>query len=229
MELRPVLSALIAGTASLGLGAPAVAQSPVIDEGVLVLSRGGAPTRSETFRIVRNLDRSITAFGKLSNGNKHMTSELATDSLGTPILYKFDVVDGGAKVIELRAMARGGRLSSLRSNKATGDEAMRDYPLTSGRALIADATFLHHLYFAALGKAPGAVQVIAPHSLHSVTGTLLARGLEPVNVAGKSVTATHYSLVAGSARYEFWVDSQGRLLRVVAPDGLIATREELPK
>jgi len=228
MEIR-VLSVLIAGTASIGLGTAAGAQSQVLDEGVLVVVRGAATVWTETFRIVRNPDRSITALGKLSNGAQDMSSELSTDSVGSPIVYKFDVVDRGAKAIELRAMVRGGRLSFMRSNKTTGDEAMREFPLTSGPSLIVDATFLHHLYFVPLGKAPGAVQVIAPHALHSVAGTLSARGLEPVTVAGKSVTATHYSLAAGSARYEFWVDAQGRLLRVVAPDGLSATRETLPR
>src|SRR4051812_37640023 len=162
MELRRVLSVLIAGTASFAAGEPARAQSQVLDEGVLLIVRGGAPAGTESFRIVRNADRSITALGKHSNGAEHMSSELSTDSVGAPIAYKFDVVDRGAKVIELRAMARGGRLSSMKSNKTTGDEAMREFPLTSGRALIVDATFLHHLYFVALGKSPGDVQVIAP-------------------------------------------------------------------
>jgi hypothetical protein len=228
MDLRPALSVLIAGTASIALGTPVCAQSHVLDEGVLVVVGGGVPTRTETFRIVRNLDRSITAVGKLSDGAQDVSSELSTDSVGAPIAYKFDVVDRGAKVIELRAMARGGRLS-MRSNKVTGDEAMREFPLALGHALIVDATFLHHLYFVALGKSPGVVQVIAPNALRSVPGMLSARGLEPVTVAGKSVTATHYSLVAGSVRYEFWIDAQGRLLRVVAPDGISATREALPR
>lgn len=229
MELRSALSVLIACTASIGLAPLAGAQTQVLDEGALIVVKDGAPSRIETFRIVRNLDRSITARGQLSGGAQHTSSELSTDSVGTPIAYKFDVVDRGAKMIELRAMARGGRLSSMTSNKSTGDEAMREFPLTAGRPLIIDATFLHHFYFVPLGKSPGPVQVITPRAQHSVAGTLSARGLEPVTVAGKSVTATHYSLVAGAARYEFWVDAQGRLLRVVAPDGLSATREELPR
>lgn len=227
MELRSALSVLIAGTASFGL-APLAGAQQVLDEGALIVVKTGAPLRTETFRIVRNLDRSITARGQLS-GAQHTSSELSTDSVGMPIAYRFDVVDRGAKVIELRALARGGRLSSMTSNKATGDEAMREFPLTADRPLIIDATFLHHLYFVPLGKPPGPVQIIAPRALHSTAGTLSARGLEPVTVGGKSVTATHYSLVAGATRYEFWVDAQGRLLRVVAPDGLNATREELPQ
>ena len=55
-------------------------------------------------------------------------------------------------------------------------------------------------------------------------------GLEPVEVGGKSVTATHYSLVSGGVRRDFWLDASGRLLRVEIPSQqLVATREELPR
>jgi hypothetical protein len=228
MELRSALSVLIAGSTSISFAPSARAQTQVLDEGVFVVVKGGAPARTETFRIVRNLDRSITATCQLTSGTHHTTSQLSTDSVGTPIVYKLDIVDRGAKVTELRAAARGGRLSSMASSKA-GDEAMREFPLTAGRSLIIDPTLFHHLYFVALGKSPGTVHVIEPRGMRSESGTLSARGLEPVTVGGRSVTATHYSLVAGGSRYEFWVDPQGRLLRVVAPDGLNATREELPR
>jgi hypothetical protein len=228
MELRSVLSVLFAGTASIGLAVSARAQTQVLDEGTFVVVKGASLARTETFKIVRNVDRSITATCQVTAGTQHTTSHLSTDSVGTPVTYKLDIVDHGAKLTELRAMARGGRLSSMASSKA-GDEAMREFPLTAGRSIIVEATLFHHLYFVALGRSPGPVHVIAPRAMRSVPGTLSARGLEPVTVAGKSVTATHYSLAAGAARYEFWVDRQGRLLRVVAPDGLSATREELPR
>ena len=55
-------------------------------------------------------------------------------------------------------------------------------------------------------------------------------GLEPVDVGGKSMTGTHYSLVSGPVRYEFWIDAQGRLLRVEIPaQGVVATREDAPR
>ena len=44
-----------------------------------------------------------------------------------------------------------------------------------------------------------------------------AHGLEPIDVGGQSVTATHYSLVNGADRREFWVDADGRVLRVEIP------------
>src|SRR5690348_7008287 len=121
MELRSALAVLIAGTASIGLTPAVDAQTQVLDEGTFVVVKGGAPTLTETFRIVRNVDRSITATCQLSAGTHHTTSQLSTDSVGTPIGYKLDIVEHGAKVTELRALARGGRLSSMSSSNA-GDE-----------------------------------------------------------------------------------------------------------
>ena len=60
--------------------------------------------------------------------------------------------------------------------------------------------------------------------------TLSASGLEPIDVGGRSVTATHYSLASGPVRTEFWVDAEGRVLRATIPSqGVVATREELPR
>jgi hypothetical protein len=228
MSLRSALPLLVAGAASIGCARQAAAQSRVIDEGTFVVLRGGSPVRTESFKIARNVDGGMTATAQLSAGTQHTTSLLATDTSGTPLLYELRVKDRGAKVIELRAVARSGRLSSMASS-ATGDESMREFPLTSGRSVIVDGGLMHHLYFAALGKPAGSMQIIEPRAMRSMNGTLSARGLDPLTVAGKSVTATRYSLVAGAVRYEFWVDAQGRLLRVDGPDGLSATREELPR
>jgi hypothetical protein len=72
--------------------------------------------------------------------------------------------------------------------------------------------------------------VIDPRGSHVGAATLSAMGLEPVEVGGKSVTGTHYSLVSGGVRRDFWLDASGRLLRVEVPSQqLVAAREELPR
>ena len=77
---------------------------------------------------------------------------------------------------------------------------------------------------------PGTVQVIDPRASRVTNGTLSALGLEPVDVGGRSATGTHYSLVVGAVRRDFWVDASGRLLRVEIPSAqLVAAREELPR
>lgn len=222
-------AALSLGLAAAWLSASSArAQSRVIDEGTFVVLKGGAPARTESFKIARN-NGLITATATVTAGPQTTTSSLATDSLGTPAVYELHVKENGAKVIDLRAVSRAGRLTSLATFRA-GDESMREYPLTSGKSLIVEPGILHHLYFVALAKNPGAYQVIEPRATKSGAATLTAKGLEPIDVAGRSVTATHYSLAHGSARYEFWVDAEGRLLRVdSAADGFSATREELPR
>lgn len=218
---------------SLGLAAawpsvsPVLAQSRVIDEGTFVVLKGGAPTRTESFRITRT-NGLITATATISAGPQTITSSLTTDTVGTPSAYQLHVKEGGARAVDLRAVARAGRLTSLVTLRA-GDESMREFPLTTGKSLVVDAGVLNHLYFVALAKNPGTYQVIEPRAAKSGSATLSAKGLEPIEVAGRSVTATHYSLAFGPTRYEFWVDASGRLLRVDSADGLSATREELPK
>lgn len=228
MKLRTAVQLLFVGAVSIGFGTDANAQNRLIDQGVFTVLKGGAPARSESFRIQRTEQGLITATGRLTTGAQHSASELTTDTTGTPIIYKLDVTEGGAKIVELRASARGGRLSSMSSSKG-GDEAMREFPLTAGRSLIIDAGLVHHLYFVPLGKGPGAVHIIEPRAMRGSQGQLSARGMELITVAGKNVTATQYSLVAGALRYDFWVDAKGRLLRVDGPDGLSATRDELPR
>jgi hypothetical protein len=227
MQLRSAFWCALLATASISPSRTANAQR-VLDQGTFIVTRGGAPARSESFKILRGPDGTITASGQLHAGAQHTTSQLSTDTVGTPITYELRVTDRGTKVIELRAVARGGRLSSMASS-ATGDESMREFPLSPNRSVIVDGGLLHHLYFVALGKTPGPMQVIEPRAMRSAAGALSARGLEPVTVAGKSVTGTHYTLVVGATRYEFWVDGQGRILRVDGPDGLSGIREELPR
>ena len=218
----PNLSAVLLATAS-----PAVGQTRVVDEAVFVFLRGGVPARTESFKISRG-EGLITATANVVAGTQQTTSILTTDTLGTPALFELHVKDKGARVVDLKAMARAGRLTSMASSQA-GDESMREYPVTAGRTLVFEPSLLHLLYFAVLGKAPGTYQVIEPRSARTLSATLSAKGMEPVEIAGRTVTATHYTLAMGPARHEFWVDAQGRLLRVEGGDGLSATREDLPR
>jgi hypothetical protein len=58
---------------------------------------------------------------------------------------------------------------------------------------------------------------------------IAAHGMEPIDVGGQSVTATHLSLVNGADRRDFWVDGDGRVLRAETSSGLKAVRDELPR
>ena len=61
-------------------------------------------------------------------------------------------------------------------------------------------------------------------------GDALGDGLEPVEVGGKSVTATHYSLVSGGVRAMILAGSRraGCSACEIPSQQLVAAREELP-
>jgi hypothetical protein len=223
MRLRSVVALVLLSASNVA------GQNRVIDEGVFVVLKGGAPSLTESFRVTRNADGLITATGKAMLGTVQTTSTLTTDTLGTPLMYECRILDKGAQTSHVRAASRAGRLTSYSSTQM-GDESMREYPLVAGQSLIIEPGLLHHLYFVSLAHRTGSVQIIEPRATHGKSATVSALGLEPIEVAGRSVTATHYSISNGPVRQDFWVDSQGRLLRVDIPSqGLSATREELPR
>lgn len=207
---------------------PLHGQGRVIDEGTFAVTRAGV-AHTENFRIARAENGLVKATGQVVSSTSRLSSVLTVDSLGTPVEFRLSVTEKGAKTATVVAMGGGGRLTA-KSSDQHGDESMREYPLATGQSLLLDDGLMHPLYFAALGRRPGSVQVIDPRSSRAGAGTLAGMGLEPVEIGGKSVTATHYSLVAGAVRRDFWVDASGRLLRVEVPSQqLVATREELPR
>ena len=213
------------------LGATTVPeQGRIIDEGSFIVTKAGTAARTENFKIARGENGLITATGQSQAGSERVTSSLTTDTLGTPVRYELMVKEGGTKPsLTVVAVARAGRLSASTSNPR-GDETMREYPLTPGNTVILDSGLLHQLFFLPLGRRLGSAQAIEPRTSHAGAVMLSANGLEPIDVGGRSVTATHYSLVSGSVRTEFWVDAAGRLLRASIPSqGLLASREELPR
>ncbi|HET7373938.1 MAG TPA: DUF6134 family protein [Gemmatimonadaceae bacterium] len=224
MRLRSLTSSAVLSLLSAGV---AFGQGQVIDEGAFTVTKPGGQTETETFKIVRLDADLLQATGQLLSGGQRITSRLRTDASGTPVEYARTVWDGRAKIMEITAAATTGRLSVLTRNQR-GDESMREYPLAGARSLILDDDLLHETYFVALSKpAAGRAQVINPRSAHAVSYTVTARGMEPIQVAGRTVTATHYSMESGAVRRDFWLDAAGRLLRVEA-SGLKATRDDLP-
>jgi hypothetical protein len=216
--------------AGLGLALSAVslaAQGRVVDEGTFVITRQGQPAQTESFRI-RAENVMLYATRHLSAGAKRINSVLTTDSLGTPVDYKLDVRENGVTTMSISAIGRAGRLTA-RSQLPRGDESTREYPVTAGSSFILEDDFVHQLYFALLPK-KNDIQAINLRASHGTPVTLRARGLEPITIAGRQVTATHYSLQGVGSQREFWVDSAGRVLQVEIPSvGLKATRDELPR
>jgi hypothetical protein len=207
----------------------AQARGRTIDEGTFIVTRAGSPIRAEAFKITRADDDLIQATAQVSTGEDRISSSLIADSVGTPVQYMFLIKNHGAMTLDVRAMARGRRLS-VRSADSRSNESMKDLPITPGQCVVLDADLLHQLYFVPLGHRSGELQIIDPRDARAESAMLTGRGLEPVEIGGRSVTATHYSLSSASARRDFWVDAAGRLLKVELPAlGVVAMREELPR
>jgi hypothetical protein len=224
MRLRSVIALLSFGASSLA------AQGWAVDEGTFVVVKGAAAGLTESFRIKRGAGGLITATGRQTAGSQLITSSLTTDSLGTPTQYELQVTKQGALAVKVRAVSAGPRRMTAFSSAARGEESMREYPVVAGRTLILEPGLLHQLFFLPLGGRSGRIQVVEPGASRSATADLTLKGLDNITVAGRPVTASRFSVTGLSADCDFWVDTQGRLLRVDIPSqGLSATREELPR
>jgi hypothetical protein len=226
MRLRSAIP-LFALSASTSVSRPV--QWRTVDEGTFSVSRTGKPAVTENFKIQKGDDGSTLATARVVSGAQVMTSTLAVDSAGMPTRYEVVVTERGTKTMSVMAAGRAGRLTAQTVNQR-GDESMREYPLGQGRCLILEDGLVHELYFAAIGARPGTFHIVSPRDARSMPGTLAAAGLEPLDVGGRNVTATHYALTAGGVQRDFWVDAAGRLLKVSIPsEGLTAIRDELPR
>jgi hypothetical protein len=229
------LRSALASVAIVGLSAlpaaSALAQSRgrTIDEGTFIVTRTGSPARTEAFKITRADNDLIEATAQVSLGEDRVSSSLIADSVGTPMQYMLLIKNHGATRLEVRAMTRGRRLS-VRSADSHSNESMKDFPIATGQCVVLDADLPHQLYFVALGHRTGELEIIDPRKARVESAVLIGRGQEPLEIGGRTVTATHFSLSSASTQRDFWIDAAGRVLKVQVPAlGLVATRDELPR
>jgi uncharacterized protein DUF6134 len=199
----------------------------IIDEGTFTVTKPGAPSAAESFRITRSEQAIYQATSQASAANRKITSRLITDSTGLPTDYGLVVLEGRDTLFKVRVAGTGARLSATSSNRR-GDESMREYP-SAAATIIVDDDLVHLAYFTMLGKRAGTLHLINPRTGATATATIGSQGLEPIEIGGKSTTATHYVMTGGPVRRDFWLDSAGRLLRLETSAGLKAIREELPR
>jgi len=227
MPIRSACFALVVATLPSALLGQGARGGPIVDEGTFTVTRSGAPSLAESFRITRT-ENALQATAQSSAGSRRITSRLIADSAtGLPTDYGLVVLDGRDTTFKVRVAGSGGRLSATSSNRR-GDESMREYPSPQS-TIIVDDDLVHLAYFAALGKRTGSVHLINPRTGMTATATVSSQGLEPIDIGGRSTTATHYVMTGGPVRRDFWLDSSGRLLRVETSAGLKAIREELPR
>ena len=199
----------------------------IVDEGTFTITKPGSPPMAESFRITR-MESQLQATAQSSAGSRRITSRLIADSAtGLPTDYGLVVLDGRDTTFKVRVAGTGGRFSATSSNRR-GDESMREYP-SFPATVIVDDDLVHLAYFAMANKHTGTVHLINPRTGATATGTVASQGPEPIDIGGKSTSATHYVMSGGPVRRDFWLDSAGRLLRLETSAGLKAIREELPR
>ena len=221
---------LIFTTGLLLAASPVLAQGRMIDEGTLIVTKNGAPFGREVFRIVRSPTASgdlYRATATVSVGEQRIVPILTADTSGTPVTYEVTVRAGTRNVLHLVARTRPARFAV--SEQTTTGEASREYVVPK-RYTVLDGDIFHHYYFVSLAGEASSVAVIDPQGHAQVVAALQRSGSEQLDIGGKVLATTHYVLVAGAAKREFWVDSEGRLLKVSIPDrGLLAVRDEAPR
>lgn len=228
------MKTLIPTAALLALAIPATrpvaAQNRVVDEGTLSITRSGAPAGREAFRIVRVPSANgelYRASAQISSGELRLSPTLLADSVGSAQSYEIGVRDGARSVLQLKATARPARLAVL--ELTPGGESVKEY-VVPRHTLVLDRDVFHHYFFVPMASRGGNIAVIDPQGRAQFTATVRLVGSEPLDIGGRAVTATHYALSGNGGQRDFWLDREGRVLKVALADrGLVALREELPR
>ena len=217
---------LLAATA-LAAAAPLSAQVPVVDEGSFTVTLAGRTGR-EDFRIVRAPaagGMTLVASGTAVVGTARTVVALRTDTAGGPITYQLEGRDGGEVRERISAQVARDRLAT-RSQTPRGESA-REYFLRDGMVIF-DEAVAHQYYFLTL-QGQESVTAVLPRRNVMAQFRVIARGDEPIEIAGTKVVARHYAVVDAAGERQLWTDAAGRVLRVEAPMlGLVAVRDALP-
>ena len=142
MPIRSACLALLVATLPSALHGQGGGAGRIIDEGTFTVTKSGAPSIAESFRITRMEGPLVQATAQSSAGARRITSRLITDTTGLPTDYGLVVLDGRDTSFKVRVAGSGGRLSATSSNRR-GDESMREYP-SAGATIIVDDDLVHH-------------------------------------------------------------------------------------
>jgi hypothetical protein len=211
---------------SLALPERSPAQATTVDEGSLMVTRGGSPVGRESYRIVQaGPGQLLTATGQGVYGDRRLAPALSVDPSGSPVLYRFESRSGSAAEERIQATARGGRLSALR--RTATSESAKEY-LINGPTLLLDDEVFHQFAFVALAP-PGSVSVVTPRRNVQRAAVVERVGPSRISIDSREVDATHYTVSLPDGVRDVWFDAAGRLLRVAFPSAdLVASRESIP-
>ena len=210
--------------------APAVAAAQVttVDRGSFTILRDGASVGREEFEIrtLPGIDgASMEARATVTLDGRAIHPTLSARPSGAPLAYRVEVRRGSEVVERATGQTAGGRLRI--DAQSAGGRSAREFPAGDGLVVLDDGVF-HQYHFVAR---PGAVSAVAPRRNVQVALRVGAGGSERVTIGGRAMAATRFTIAdpTGADR-TLWVDSEGRVLKVVVPAlGLTAERDEPPR
>jgi hypothetical protein len=231
------LVALLAGisTASPLAGqAPGAAPPSLDDHGTFEIFSAGTNIGTETFEIHAGSDQ-IQAQGNVhlrveQNGKKieaRTSSNLLLNPQFEPLSYPWNQKGAQSSQLCVDFHAQPVHWSAKTVN---GQDDRRDFKLEKG-VLILDDNVIHHyqLAVARYDQAKGGTQAfrafIPQEALPGII-TLNSLGSEPVTVGGEKRTLRRFLLTTELAQISLWVDDQGRLQLVSAPDAQFQARRK---
>ncbi|MGD1104464.1 MAG: hypothetical protein ABSA59_20655 [Terriglobia bacterium] len=219
-----VLGYLVA-TALVGQ-APSAAPPDLNDRGTFEIFAAGKSIGTETFEIRVRADQ-IEAQGTLhlqaeQDGKKievRTSSNLLLDPHFDPLSYTWN--QKGAQSSQLNIDFRTQPVQALYKT-VSGQDDRRDFKLDQD-VIVLDDNVIHHyqLAVARYDQAKGGTQAFRafiPQEAAPGVITLKSVGPEPVTVDGDKRTLRHFLLTTELAQISLWVDDQGHLQLVSAPD-----------
>jgi hypothetical protein len=228
---------ILRGVRALAFGLPllaaadALAQTTTLDEGGFRVSVNGRDVATETFSIRQTgtgAGAIIIAQGRVTldgNGIDPLTASLELAPAGVRA-YQVEVT--GEQPQRIAGRIVGGRFSARIRSPA--GEAMREYLASEGAILLDDGVAHHYYFLARRGFDAASVPVLIPRQSRQVAASVSAGTAAPVEIAGRSVPATRFTVNAGGVERRVWADAEGRILRVEIPaQGYIAVRTALPR
>jgi hypothetical protein len=213
-------------------------QAGIVDAGSFTIFRGSAKIGREEFtiRMAPPPEGGFLASGTIVYADRRLAPALGTDSAGAPQRYQVEVRVGDRRteVLSLEIVRGHG---STRVQTSRGESAT-EFVVPAGARLIDDDVFSHYFFLARTviagqGRGPAenaTVPILVPRGA-VVPARVTTAGNESVDVAGRSISATHVhvTMAPGDER-ELWADTSGRVVKVAIPArGIVAVRDDAPR
>jgi len=208
-----LLARLAAGgllTALFALPGPILAQE--LDAGQLQWRADGRRIGVERYRVWRtgSTVNAVATIERVQGEERKIGLQMDPDLV--PMKYQFQ--EGRSPSISAERFADRVRFHTVSED----GERWREFPARSVRAIVELGVAHHYLVLLRiLEGSPDDVAVVIPSRGERVTARLIGEAADRVDIGQGSVAATRYDIEIGDMRRSAWLDSEGKLLRVLDP------------